>query len=89
MCGVTIHMSIVARLSYICQDRFNSEGELQKPELLNNVWDLASLCVVHPCLNSPQCPKIGQGVGKGWRCSALAYKAIQQEIKTKGSLRGE
>ena len=27
-------------------DKFNSEGELQKPELLNDIWDLASLCVV-------------------------------------------
>ena len=53
-----------------CQDQFNSEGELRKPELLNDVWDLASPCVVHPCLNSPRCPEIGWRVGQGWRCSA-------------------
>ena len=53
-----------------CQDQFNSEGELQKPELLNDIQDLASPCVVHPCLNSPRCPEIGQRVGQGRRCSA-------------------
>ena len=42
-----------------CQDQFNSKEELQEPELLNDIQDSASLCVVHPCLNSPWCPEIG------------------------------
>ena len=42
----------------ICQDQFYSKDELQKLELLNNVQDLASLYVVHPCLGSPGCPEI-------------------------------
>ena len=52
-----------------CQDWFNSEEELRELELLNNIQDLASLCVMCPCLNSPQCPEIGRRVRKGWRWS--------------------
>ena len=60
----------VAVLVCLTQDQFNSEEELQELELLNDVQDLASLCVVCPCLNSPRCPEICQGVGKGWGCLA-------------------
>ena len=56
---------------WTCQDWFHSEEELREQlGLLNDVRDLASPCVVHPCLNSPWCPKIGWGVRIGWRCSA-------------------
>ena len=56
---------------WTCQDWFHSEEELREQlGLLNDVQDLASPCVVHPCLNSPWCPKIGWGVRIGWRCSA-------------------
>ena len=73
--------------NFICQDQFHAGDELQEPELLNDVWDLASLYVMHICLGSPLCPNIGWGarkVGGG----QLSCKTNWQVIKTMGLLGG-
>ena len=66
-----------------CQDQFHSKEELWEPGLLSDVWDSALLCVVHPCLNSPWCPKLVKVEG-AW----LSCKANRQMIKMRGLSRG-